>query len=51
MRTTVTVDPDVEALVRAYMREHGASFKEAVNAAIRTGLAGLAEPRARWRCA
>ncbi len=38
MRTTVTLDQDVEALLRAAMRERGLSFKEAVNAAIRVGL-------------
>jgi hypothetical protein len=38
MRTTVTLDPDVEALVRAAMKERGISFKEALNAAVRMGL-------------
>jgi len=38
MRTTVTLDPDVEALVRAAMTERGISFKEALNQAIRRGL-------------
>lgn len=35
MRTTVTLDPDVEALIKRTMRERGLSFKEAVNEAIR----------------
>jgi hypothetical protein len=39
MRTTVTLDPDVEALVRRVMRERGLTFKQAVNLAIREGLA------------
>lgn len=39
MRTTVTLDPDVEALVKRTMRERGSSFKEAVNDAIRAALA------------
>lgn len=39
MRTTVTLDPDVEALVKRLMRERGLSFKEAVNSAIRAGAA------------
>jgi len=39
MRTTVTLDPDVEALLRNRMRERGVSFKEALNQAIRAGLA------------
>jgi len=38
MRTTVTLDPDVEAKLRAVMRERGISFKEALNSAIRAGL-------------
>jgi hypothetical protein len=37
MRTTVTLDPDTDALVRRLMRERSISFKEAVNAAIRAG--------------
>jgi hypothetical protein len=39
VRTTVTLDPDTEALVKRRMRERGLSFKEAVNDAIRAGLA------------
>lgn len=39
MRTTITLEPDVEALLRRFMRERGLSFKEAVNLAIRAGLA------------
>jgi hypothetical protein len=39
MRTTVTLDPDVEAVIRAAMRERGISFKEALNEAVRRGLA------------
>ena len=38
MRTTVTLDPDVEALVRKAMRESGEPFKQVLNAAIREGL-------------
>ena len=38
MRTTVTLDPDVERLVRHAMRERGISFKEALNQAARKGL-------------
>jgi len=30
MRTTVTLDPDVERLVRDVMRERGLSFKQAL---------------------
>jgi hypothetical protein len=38
MRTTVTLDPDVEDLIRAVMREQGIGFKEALNQAVRAGL-------------
>jgi hypothetical protein len=38
MRTTVTLDPDVEAKLKATMRERGISFKAALNDAVRTGL-------------
>lgn len=37
MRTTVTLDPDTEQLIRRRMRERGMSFKEALNDAIRSG--------------
>ena len=37
MRTTVTLDPDTEQIVRKRMRERGESFKQAVNDAIRDG--------------
>ena len=38
MRTTVTLDPDVEALVTAKMRQERIGFKEAINDALRAGL-------------
>jgi hypothetical protein len=38
VRTTVTLDPDVEKLLHAAMRERGISFKEALNQAVRRGL-------------
>jgi len=34
----VTLDPDVETLLKALMKERGLSFKEALNQAVRTGL-------------
>jgi hypothetical protein len=40
MRTTVTLDPDVEALVKQAMRERGLTFNQAVNDAIRAGMKG-----------
>ena len=38
MRTTVTLDADVEALLRSAMKQRGLSFKEALNTALRAGL-------------
>jgi hypothetical protein len=47
MRTTITLDPDVAARLRALARERGISFKEAVNSALRRGLSdGERTPRA-----
>jgi hypothetical protein len=42
MRTTVTLDPDTELLVRRTMNERGITFKAALNDAIRQG---LSQPR------
>ena len=39
MRTTVTLDADVEQLLRDAMKQRRLSFKEALNQAIRSGLA------------
>lgn len=38
MRTTVTLDPDVEKLLRKETRERGLPFKQVLNDAIRAGL-------------
>lgn len=38
MRTTITLEPDVEALIRKVMKERGISFKEALNSSVRAGL-------------
>ena len=38
MRTTVTIDPDVQELLRRAMREQGQPFKQVLNAALRKGL-------------
>lgn len=38
MRTTVTLDPDTEALIREEMMKRRLSFKAALNEAIRQGL-------------
>ena len=40
MRTTVTLDPDVTALLKLQMQERGLSFKAALNEAVRSGLRG-----------
>jgi hypothetical protein len=47
MRTTVTLDADVELLVKQMMRDRGMTFKQAVNDAIRAGMvprSGSARP-------
>ncbi len=44
MRTTVTLEPDVAALIERVMAERGIGFKEAVNEALRAGLAQEREP-------
>jgi hypothetical protein len=46
MRTTVTLDPDVEKMLRAAVSQRGLTFKEALNEAVR---AGLSAPRSRAR--
>lgn len=38
MRTTITLEPDVQALIQNAMKERGLSFKETLNAAVRAGL-------------
>lgn len=42
MRTTITLEPDVEILLKKAMRERGLTFKDAVNQAVRAGL--VAQP-------
>jgi hypothetical protein len=48
LRTTVTLDPDVERILKAAMRERGISFKQALNDAIRTG-SRLPNPKVKRR--
>ena len=48
MRTTVTLDPDAEQIVRRRMRERGLSFKDAINDAIRSAVM-TAAPREPFR--
>ncbi len=47
VRTTVTLDRDVERLIRDSMRERGISFKQALNESIRAGLVRTKEGRRR----
>ena len=42
MRTTLSLTPEADSLVRAAMSEHGWSFKEAVNQAIIRGIGARA---------
>lgn len=42
MRTTVTLDPDTERLLRSRMAERQVSFKQALNDALREGLGASA---------
>lgn len=44
MRTAITLEEDVAALVRRNMADRGVTFEGAVNDAIRKGLARTAEP-------
>ena len=44
MRTTLTLDPDVAALLRRIQRAHGRSFEAVVNDALRQGLRQMAAP-------
>ena len=38
MRTTITLDPDVEAMLKKLMQERDLSFKHAVNSLLRSAL-------------
>ena len=40
MRTTITLDPDVELLLKQAARERGVSFKQALNDSVRAGVLG-----------
>jgi hypothetical protein len=41
MRTTVTLDPDVDTLLRKEARRSGVPFKQVLNNAVRAGLRSL----------
>ena len=49
MRTTVTLDSDLAAKLRALAHERGVSFKEALNSTLRRGLAQGAESKRPYR--
>jgi hypothetical protein len=44
MRTTVTLDPDVESMLRREVRRRGLPFKQVLNNAIRAGLRNMRRP-------
>jgi hypothetical protein len=44
MRTTLTLDDDVSAMLKRLQAERGISFKEAVNQALRQGLYAAEPP-------
>ena len=44
MRTTLTIDPDVEKLIQREMRRTGRSMKAVVNDALRAGLGVRSKP-------
>jgi hypothetical protein len=50
MRTTVTLDADVQALLKKAMRARDASFKQVLNDGLRAGLSAQAAlPRERFQ--
>lgn len=49
MRTTITLEPEIDARLRRLARERGISFKDAVNAVLRRGLAEGAGVRRSYR--
>ncbi len=48
MRTTVTLEADVEALLKRMINERGVSFKTAINDAVRLGLTSQGGQRPRF---
>ncbi len=45
MRTTVTLDPDVQALLKKAIRERDSSFKQVLNDGLRKGLVAGGAPK------
>jgi hypothetical protein len=48
MRTTVTLDPDVRRVLEDVTKERGIPFKQAINDAIRAGLAPSRQRKQRF---
>lgn len=48
MRTTITLDPDVAAKLKAEMRRTGKKFREVVNSRLRRGLREEEAPKKRF---
>jgi hypothetical protein len=44
MRTTLTLDPDVAAMLKKEMRQQKATLKETINKALRAGLQAAPDP-------
>jgi hypothetical protein len=49
MRTTLTLDDDIDKLLRELAERRGLSFKQVVNEALRAGVAQLERPPSRRR--
>lgn len=49
MRTTVTLDPDVETLLKKEVRASGVPFKQVLNDAVRAGLKRRKAPASRFQ--
>ena len=47
MRTTVTLDPDVDRLLKEEMQRSGTTFRQALNQVVRRALAGNAATKRR----
>lgn len=45
MRTTLTIDDDVAAMLERVLKRRGGTFKETVNEALRRGLEIMGRPR------
>lgn len=45
MRTTLTLDPDVAAMLKKEMRQQKATLKETINKALRAGLGASDAPK------